>query len=251
MLKFQKYAVTLWVALVVVAVMPPNKSLATSITAEQRKVFESVIRDYLLREPIIIRQAIDALQAQKEAAKKMKFAAALKSHKDKLFRDRTSPVGGNPQGDVTIVQFFDYSCGYCKRVAPALKTVMKKDPNLRVVYKEFAILGPQSITASRAALAAQKQGKYIEFHEGLMAGQADEDSIVSLANKLRMDYSQLRKDMADPNIETALQNNYQLANVLGIKGTPVFVIGARLIPGAVGEEMLTQVIKEERAKIKK
>ena len=251
MLKFQTSAVTLWLALVAAVVLPPSKSEATSITAEQRKAFESVIRDYLLKNPIIIRQAIDALRARDEAAKKVKATAALYNHKDELFHDRTSPVGGNPLGDITIVQFFDYICGYCKRVAGTLKAVMKKDPNLRVVYKEFAILGPQSITASRAALAAQKQGKYIEFHEGLMAGQADEDSIASLANKLRMDYSQLLRDMADPNIQKALQNNYQLANILGIKGTPVFVIGERLIPGAVGEGMLTQIIKEERAKIKK
>lgn len=231
--------------------MLSNKAPAAAITAEQRKVFEGVIRDYLLKEPIIIRQAIGALQAQEKAAKEIKAAAALKNHKDELFRDKTSPIGGNPQGDVIIVQFFDYICGYCKRVASVLKTVMKRDPNLKVIYKEFAILGPKSITASRAALAAQKQGKYIDFHEGLMAGKADEDSIAALANKLKMDYSQLRKDMADPNIETALQNNYKLANVLGIKGTPVFVIGERLIPGAVSEEILTQIIKEERAKKKK
>ena len=250
MLKFQKYLTIISFVAVGAAVLSSDKAAADSVTADQRKVFEGVIRDYLLKEPIIIRQAIDKLREEEEAAKKMKAAAALKNNKDELFSDKSSPVEGNPQGDVTIVQFFDYNCGYCKRAAHDLREVMRKDTNLRVIFKEWPILGPQSIKASRAALAARKQGRYIEFYEGLMAGKADEDSVAALAHKLKMDYSKLRKDMADPKIETALQNNYELANALGIKGTPVFVIGERVIPGAVGEEMLNQLIKEERGKKK-
>ena len=251
MLKFQKSLTIISIVAVGAVVLTSDKAAAASVTADQRKVFEGVIRDYLLKEPIIIRQAIDKLREQEEAAKKMKAAAALKNNKDELFYDKSSPVGGNPKGDVTIVQFFDYNCGYCKRAAHNLRAVMRKDPNLRVVFKEFAILGPQSIKASRAALAARNQGKYIEFYEGLMAGKADEDSVAALSHKLKMDYSQLLKDMADPRIETALRKNYELANALGIKGTPVFVIGERVIPGAVGEEILTQLIKEERSKKKR
>jgi protein-disulfide isomerase len=227
-----------------------DKSAASAVTPEQRKAFKGVIKDYLLKNPIIIREAIQALQAQEEAAKQAQAAAALKTHKDQLFYDKTSPVAGNPKGDITVVEFFDYNCGYCKRVTPTLKAVMEKDPNLRVVYKEFAILGPQSITAARAALAAQKQGKYKEFHEGLMMGQSDENSIAALTNLLGMDYSKLRKDMADPKIQQVLQKNYQLATTLGINGTPAFVIGERLFPGAIGEAALTQIIREERAKLK-
>ena len=248
--KFQKSLTIISIMAVGAAVLSSDKAAAASVTADQRKVLEGVIRDYLLKEPIIIRQAIDRLRAQEEAAKKTKAAAALKNNKHNLLYDKSSPVGGNPQGDVTIVQFFDYNCGYCKRAAHNLRAVMKNDPNLRVIFKEFAILGPQSIKASRAALAAQKQGKYVEFYEGPMAGKTDEDSVAALAHKLKMDYSKLRKDMADPKIETALQNNYRLANALGITGTPVFVIGERVIPGAVGEEILIQLIKEERAKNK-
>ncbi len=223
----------------------------TAVTPEQRKAFEGVIKDYLLKNPIIIRQAIEALRAQKEAAKKAQAQAALKSRQEQLFRDKTSPVGGNPKGDITVVEFFDYNCGYCKRVAPAIKALIKKDPKVRVVYKEFAILGPGSVTAARAALAARKQGKYIEFHNGLMTGQTDEDSIAALASSLKMDYSKLRKDMNDPKIEEILRNNYHLATALGINGTPAFVIGERVVPGAVSEAALTQIIKEERAKLKK
>ncbi len=248
--KFQTLVVVAGLALIPAIAVAQSKSGASGVSPEQRKAFEGVIKDYLLKNPIIIRQAIEALRTQEEAAKKAQAAAALKTHKDQLFYDKTSPVAGNPKGDITIVEFFDYNCGYCKRAAPTLKAVMKKDPNVRIVYKEFAILGPKSIIAARAALAAQRQGKYQEFHDGLMTGQADEDSIAALANSLGMDYAKLRKDMGDPKINQVLQNNYQLATTLGINGTPAFVIGERLVPGAVGVAALTQIIKEERAKMK-
>jgi len=248
--RFQTVIAVAGMALLPMTTSAQDKSAASAVTPEQRKAFEGVIKDYLLKNPIIIREAIQALQAQEEAAKQAQAAAALKTHKDQLFYDKTSPVAGNPKGDITVVEFFDYNCGYCKRVTPTLKAVMEKDPNLRVVYKEFAILGPQSITAARAALAAQKQGKYKEFHEGLMMGQSDENSIAALTNLLGMDYSKLRKDMANPKIQQVLQKNYQLATTLGINGTPAFVIGERLVPGAIGEAALTQIIKEERAKLK-
>ncbi|MGB0575669.1 MAG: DsbA family protein [Alphaproteobacteria bacterium] len=248
--RFQTVIAVAGMALLPMTTSAQDKSAASAVTPEQRKAFEGVIKDYLLKNPIIIREAIQALQAQEEAAKQAQAAAALKTHKDQLFYDKTSPVAGNPKGDITVVEFFDYNCGYCKRVTPTIKAVMEKDPNLRVVYKEFAILGPQSITAARAALAAQKQGKYKEFHEGLMMGQSDENSIAALTNLLGMDYSKLRKDMADPKIQQVLQKNYQLATTLGINGTPAFVIGERLVTGAIGEAALTQIIKEERARLK-
>jgi protein-disulfide isomerase len=248
--KFQTGIAVAAMALLPVTASAQGSSAASSVSPEQRKAFEGVIKDYLLKNPVIIRQAIQALQAQEEADKQAQASAALKTHKDQLFYDKTSPVAGNPKGDITIVEFFDYNCGYCKRAAPTLKAVMKQDPNVRVVYKEFAILGPQSIVAAKAALAAQKQGKYKEFHEGLMMGQSDENSISALTNLLGMDYKKLREDMKDPKIQQVLQKNYQLATTLGINGTPAFVIGERLIPGAVGVDALTQIIKEERAKLK-
>ena len=248
--KFQTVIAVAAMALLPATVSAQAISDASSVSLEQRKAFEGVIKDYLLKNPVIIRQAIQALQAQEEANKQAQASAALKTHKDQLFYDKTSPVAGNPKGDITIVEFFDYNCGYCKRAAPTLKTVMKQDPNVRVVYKEFAILGPQSVVAARAALAAQKQGKYKEFHEGLMMGQSDENSIAALTNLLGMDYAKLRKDMGDPQILQTLRKNAQLATTLGINGTPAFVIGERLVPGAVGVAALTQIIKEERAKLK-
>jgi len=245
---------TLSVFIILMLLVAPAATQAQSkqpeISVEQRQVIEKVIQDYLLRNPIIIRQAINALRVKEENTKKARVSETLKTYKQQIFRDETSPVGGNPKGDITVVEFFDYNCGYCKRAATTLKAVVKRNPNIRVVYKEFAILGPESTTAARAALAAHRQGKYIEFHEGLMAGEANESNIVALVKSLGMDYSRFRKDMGGPDIEAILQKNYQLANILGITGTPVFVIGARIIPGAVSEEVLQRAVKEERARLK-
>lgn len=224
---------------------------ADPIPPELRRAFEGVVRDYLLKNPAVIREAMQVLQAREEAEKQAAASQAMKQYRAELLQNADSPVGGNPKGDITIVEFFDYNCGYCKRVAPTVAAVLRNDPNVRVVYKEFAILGPQSIVAARAALAAKRQGKYHEFHVALMsAEQADENSVAATARALGLDYAQLVKDMADPAIEEQLERNYRLATAIGINGTPAFVIGDRLVPGAVDEAAMMEIIATERAKIK-
>jgi protein-disulfide isomerase len=168
-----------------------------------------------------------------------------------LLHDASSPVGGNPAGDVTIVEFFDYNCSYCKRVAPTVKALIKSDPNIRVVYKEFAILGPPSVLAAKAALAAQRQGKYVPFHGALMSsGRATDSTIAALAKNLGMDYGKLLKDMKDPAISKTLQRTYRLAGLLGINGTPAFIIGNQLVPGAISADALARMVRAERARLK-
>ena len=222
-----------------------------AVSPDQRKAFEGVIRDYLLKNPAIIREAMQALQQREEEEKQAKATRALKEYSGELYHDASSPVGGNPKGDVTIVEFFDYNCGYCKRVVPTVAAVLRNDPNVRVVYKEFAILGPQSVAAARAALAAKRQGKYHEFHVALMSAErADENSVAATARALGLDYAQLVKDMGDPAIEEQLERNYRLATAIGINGTPAFVIGDRLVPGAVDEAAMMEIIATERAKMK-
>lgn len=218
---------------------------------ELRGAFEEVVRDYILKNPAIIREALQLLQAQEEAEKQAAAAAALKQYKNELLNNADAPVGGNPKGDITIVEFFDYNCGYCKRVAPAVSAVLKNDPNVRIVYKEFAILGQQSVIAARAALAAKRQGKYHEFHDALMsAEQADANSVSAIAKELGLDEAKLASDMQDPAIVEHLDRNYRLATAIGVNGTPAFVIGDRLIPGAVDESAMKEIIAEERAKMK-
>jgi protein-disulfide isomerase len=224
---------------------------ADPIPQELRRAFEGVVRDYLLKNPAVIREAMQVLQAREEAEKQAAASLAMKQYRSELLQNANSPVGGNPKGDITIVEFFDYNCGYCKRVVPTVAAVLRNDPNVRVVYKEFAILGPQSVVAARAALAAKRQGKYHEFHVALMSAErADENSVAATARALGLDYAQLVKDMGDPAIEEQLERNYRLATAIGINGTPAFVIGDRLVPGAVDEAAMMEIIATERAKMK-
>ena len=224
---------------------------ADPISPELRRAFEGVVRDYLLKNPAVIREAMQVLQAREEAEKQAAASLAMKQYRSELLQNANSPVGGNPKGDITIVEFFDYNCGYCKRVVPTVAAVLRNDPNVRVVYKEFAILGPQSVVAARAALAAKRQGKYHEFHVALMSAErADENSVAATARALGLDYAQLVKDMGDPAIEEQLERNYRLATAIGINGTPAFVIGDRLVPGAVDEAAMMEIIATERAKMK-
>lgn len=224
---------------------------ADLVPPKLRRAFEGVVREYLLKNPAIIREAMQALRVQEEAEEQAATTQALEQYRAQLLLGEHSPIAGNPNGDITVVQFFDYNCGYCKRVVPAVAAVIKNDPNVRVVYKEFAILGPQSIVAARAALAARRQGKYHEFHVALMsAKQADAGSVAAICQHLDLDYAKLVKDMADPEITEELERNYRLATALGIRGTPAFVIGDRLVPGAVDERAITEIIVAERAKMK-
>lgn len=224
---------------------------AQAITDAQRDAFEGVIRDYLLKNPAVIREAMQVLQQREEAEKQAVAARAVKERRDDLLRDATSPVGGNPDGDITIVEFFDYNCGYCKRVAPAVAETLANDKKVRIVYKEFAILGQESVFAARAALAARRQGKYHEMHDALMtAERADAQAVVTLSEQIGLDRKKLLKDMQDPEITKILERNYQLANALGINGTPAFVIGERMIPGAMDAAGMAEIIAQERAKKK-
>jgi protein-disulfide isomerase len=176
---------------------------------------------------------------------------ALTDQRDALEKDPLAPVAGNPRGDVTVVEFFDYSCGYCKRVAPALEALKAADPNVRVVYKEFPILGPGSVFAARAALAAHRQGKYEPLHRALMQADALDEAVVRrLAAEVGLDVARLEKDMEAPEVMQALQGNQQLAAALDIGGTPAFVIGERLVPGAVGAEALQALVNQERERRK-
>jgi len=151
---------------------------------------------------------------------------------------------------VTIVEFFDYQCPYCKRVFPAVQTLLKTDGNIRYVFKEFPILGPQSVVAARAALAAWKldRDRYVPFHTALMQsrGRLSERKILDVAAEIGLDVERLRAAMADPGIDKVLARNAELARALDINGTPAFVIGEKVVPGAVDLETLTALVSQAR-----
>ena len=195
--------------------------------------FEQRVREYLLQNPEVIMEALQILQERQRAAEAEGLKRTIAERSDEILNDPDAPVGGNPAGDVTLVEFFDYNCPYCRRVAPTVVELEETDPDLRLVYKEFPILGPGSQFAARAALASRKQGKYVAFHNAVMQAseQVTEESVMEIARTVGLDTEQLTADMQAPAIQEAIARNLRLANALAITGTPSFVIGQEIVPG--------------------
>lgn len=209
---------------------------ADAFTPAQRAEIVQIMRQALQQDPSILRDAIGALQA--EDAKRE--AAAVQPG---------DPVAGNPKGAVTIVEFFDVRCPYCRQMNPVVAALLQRDHDVRVVYKDLAILGPASVLASRALLAAQRQGGYLKLRAALMAEPPDitEATIQAAATKLGLDWPRLRRDMADPAIMQRLRANVAAAQALGIDGTPAFLVGHTLIPGAVDLADLEKAVAAAKA----
>jgi len=227
-----------------------------TFTSKQKAVIENMIRDYLISNPSVTQEIIQAWQAdqrrhqavqQKEQIEKMRTAVI--ANKAEVFRSKFDFATGNLKGDVTMVEFFDYNCGFCKRSLPDILTLLKTDNNLRLVVKEFPILGPGSVYAARAAIASKKQNKYWEFHLALMRTRGlSEAQVLRVATKIGLDVDKLKKDMEAPEVAQEIEANIKLANTLGVNGTPAFVVADRPIPGAVGVEILRTQIADVRAK---
>jgi len=219
---------------------------------EQSKIpgseFERRIRAYLLKHPEVIVEAMQIYQDQQRADEVKVARQLLKSRAKEILHDPASPVSGNAKGDVTVVEFFDYNCPYCRRVVPDMIKLEEDDPKLRIVYKEFPILGPNSTFAAKAALAADRQGKYLEFHRALMKSRStvNEKSVLRTAVGLGLNIEQLKKDIAAPEIAAALERNIALAGALRINGTPAFVIGQEIVPGAMGLKAMQELVRKAR-----
>lgn len=234
-----------------IALLGSAPALAQEATFDpgQTEAIEKIVQDYLMEHPEVIRDAIQALQAKEEAAKADQQANALSQYKEKLLTDPASPVAGNPMGDVTIVEFFDYKCPYCKRVTPALAELLAGDKGVRLVFKEFPILGESSVTAARAALAAQKQDRYFEFHNALMAHRGDFDmaAIEAVAKETGVDFAKLQADMKAPEVDQQLRETHELAIALGIRSTPTFIVGDEIVPGAISIDDMKALIADFRS----
>ena len=219
-------------------------------TPEQKTIEEGIHR-YLLDHPEVLLEALDVLKEREQIAREGQLREGLATARELLENDPTSPVVGNPDGDVTLVEFFDYQCPYCKRVLPAMEQLIEEDDDLRVVYKEFPILGPVSVVAARAALASFKQDpdKYYELHNALMSepGRLTESKIMQIVEDLGFDMARLKADMEAPDISESIDRNIALARSLGITGTPSFVIGEELVPGAVHVRQLKMLIEKVRS----
>lgn len=245
-----------WISLVAAAALAllalPAQAADGDLTPQQTQQFEKLIRDYLMRNPEVLVEAMQAFQAKKAAAESEAQRMAVRAEAKDLFSDPDSFVGGNPQGDVTLVEFFDYRCGYCKQAKPEVDAALRKDGNVRVIYKEFPILGPDSVTASRVAIATMltQPAKYRPLHEALMAskGALPEATVLQIASEAGVDVAKVRASLKDPRIDKIITANRGLAERLGIEGTPAFIIGEDLIAGAAPADRYTAAFAAARKK---
>jgi protein-disulfide isomerase len=231
-----------------IALVAAGTAAAEGFTAPQRTEIVEIMRAALKADPSILRDAITALQEEDGAKQQAAARAAIGSLGEALTRTPGDPVDGNPQGDVTVVEFFDLRCPYCRRMTPVMAELLKRDRNIRLVFKDIPILGPPSVLGARALLAAQKQGGYLRLKEALMSGPSDitEATLQTAAGRVGLDWGRLQKDMADPSVEARIDANLRLARKLDIQGTPAYVIGDRVLPGALQLADLQAAVAEAR-----
>jgi protein-disulfide isomerase len=211
---------------------------------EQKRAIEEIVKDYLIANPEVFLEVQQSLEAKMEQIQAERIKAAIAQNARDIYHSADAPVAGNPKGDITVVEFFDYNCGYCKRGFPELAKLIDKDPKVRVVLKELPILSKGSEEAARVALAARLQGKYWDVHRALLEskGQANEAVALKIAEKLGLDMAKLKKDMDSPEIKAEIERVRELANKMGINGTPHFLVGDRGIAGAP-EDLYEQLAK--------
>lgn len=210
---------------------------------------EKIVRDYLMREPEVIYEAIQELQKRQQTAEAERQKATIAERADEIFRHPDDPFAGAAEGDVTLVEFFDYRCGYCRNMAGNLRTLIDTDDRLRFVFKELPVLGPDSVVAAKAALAAAKldHDKYYDFHMALMQSKdLSREAVLGLAAAKGYDREEMAAEMDSAWVQERLDANQALAESLGINGTPSFVVGSTLIPGAVDIGRLAQLVQDER-----
>lgn len=218
-----------------------------ALTPAQKEAIEKVVREVIRTNPEIIMEALESHDRRQKEAEAQRFVQVLAANKQAVRNDPHSEIAGNPKGDVTVVEFFDYRCPYCKQAHNQVQALIKRDPKVRVVLKEFPILGADSLLASRAAIAAREQGKYHAFHSAMLETRAlNEDIIFRLAADVGLDVERLKKDMTKPEVQAIIAQNRKLAEALGITGTPAFVIGDQLVPGAVSVDRLAAMVEETR-----
>lgn len=230
----------------------PAASHAQSFSAGQRGEIEKILKDYLVANPEILEEMSAELTKRQSAAEAEKHRAAVAKNAETIFNSPRGVLLGNKNGDVNFVEFFDYNCGYCKKAMGDMLELMKSDPKLRVVLKEFPVLGPGSVEAAQVAIAVRMQDptgkKYLDFHQKLLTGrgQADKARAMAAAKEAGADMAKLEKDLVSPEVTATLNENFRLAEDMGLNGTPSYVIGKNVVVGAVGIEGLSRKISEAR-----
>ena len=218
----------------------PQIVRADDFSASQRTAIESIVHEYLIAHPEVLQEAMNELEKRQSAAEAEKHKVAVKDNASKLFSSPHQVVLGNLDGNVTFVEFFDYNCGYCRGAMNDMLTLMRDDAKLKVVLKEFPVLGPGSLEAAQVAVAVRMQDttgkKYLDFHTKLLGGrgQADKARALGVAKEVGLDMNRLEKDMTSPEVNETLQETFKLAEALGLNGTPSYVIGSDVVVGAIG-----------------
>jgi protein-disulfide isomerase len=230
----------------------PAMAQAQSFSADQREEIGHIVKDYLIAHPEVIQDVMAELEKRQQSAEAEKHRAAVAENKATIFSSPHQVVLGNPQGNVTMVEFFDYNCGFCKRALSDMLDLIKSDSNLKFVLKEFPVLGEGSVEAARVAVAARMQDatgkKYIEFHQKLLGsrGAADKMRALAVAKEVGFDMARIEKDMGSDEVKKTIEENLKLAEALGVNGTPSYVVGEEVVVGAVGIDALREKINAER-----
>jgi protein-disulfide isomerase len=251
--------VLLVLALLVSGLFPAladDKAASTPLPEAQKAAIEELIKTYLTQDhPEVVMDAIKELQRRDQASAEQKTVESIKTNKAKIYDDPTTPVGGNPKGDVTIVEFSDFQCGYCKRSEEAIELILKEDKGVRMIYKDFPVLGPESITASKVALAVFRQGndKYVKMHDDLLSKKEHltDDMIYQSAKSAGADVDKAKKDANDDAMQKQVQGNLDLGIAVGVRGTPMFIIGDKVYPGALEYRQMKKAVEDARAASKK
>jgi protein-disulfide isomerase len=225
-----------------------QQGAAAGFTEAQKAEFAGILREALRADPSILREALEALEAAERRDREGTSRTAIAAHAEALFRNPADPNIGNPRGAVTVVEFFDPRCGYCKRMRPVVEELLRRQRDVRWVVKELPILGPNSVLASRALVAAQKQGKYAELHDVLLKLREEptEPVLRREAERVGLDWARVKRDMDDPAVQRRFDATAQLAQALGVQGTPAMVVGETLVPGAVELAALERLVAEAR-----
>lgn len=233
------------------AIAPAAMAQGAVFNDQQKQAIGEIVKEYLLKNPEVLTEVIAELEKRQAEAQQVAQAGAVKETRQSLLNASHSYVVGNPSGDVTLVEFFDYNCGYCKKAMADVQALMKGDPKLRVVLKDFPVLGPDSVEASRVSLAVKNQlqgPKLLDYHVKVMEtrGRVNGERAMTVAKEMGVDMGRLQKDVESTEIRNALQENMALGDKLNLSGTPAFVVGETVIPGAVGLEPLKQLVDNVR-----
>lgn len=235
------------------ATTQPNKTEGdtTGLSKTQRAEVEETIKEYLLDHPEVLLQMTEALEKYQIEQREKRLKTAIEQNADAIYRESNGLMGGNPEGDVTIVEFSDYNCPYCKRAFQSLTKLIDTDKKVRVVFKELPIFGERSEGAARVAIAAREQNKYFELHAALLRnrGQNNAERALKIAEGLGLDIDKLRQDMNSEEVTKIIRDTREIGNELGIQGTPFYLVGDQVIPGA--PENLYEVLVEKVSDIRK